>query len=436
MGITKRRVLLLILMLAALLFISAPALGVGETYVIPIHGDIDNGNWLFIQRAYNQALSYGASAIIFDIDTYGGYLDSAISITDLILASPLPTYCYVNTKAISAGSLIALAGETLLMAPGATIGAAEPRQRDNSPVDPKVVSLWAGKLAATAETRGKDGQIAKAFADADIRIEGLIGRGKLLTLSAAQAVEYEMADGLVSNRAELIEQYGLSAAVVEMEKNFQEKTGGLLSDPWISGILLTLGIAGIVIEVLTAGSFGLFGSVGLVSFALYFIGHFWVGNIGVGAILLFLVGLILIVLEIFVIPGFGITGILGILSVFASLVMASPNFNQAVLTLGGSLLAAILIIIITLRNKKTRKVWSKLILSHKLGTQEGYVSHDESLTAYVGKRGKALTILRPAGTAEIEGKRLDVVTLGEFIEANSGVEVVLVEGTRVVVRET
>jgi len=94
------------------------------------------------------------------------------------------------------------------------------------------------------------------------------------------------------------------------------------------------------------------------------------------------------------------------------------------------------IIVFTLRNKKTRKVWGKLVLSHKLDTEEGYVSHDTSLTAYVGKRGKALTILRPSGTADIEGRRLDVVTSGEFIEAGRGVEVILVEGTRVVVRET
>jgi membrane-bound serine protease (ClpP class) len=320
------------------------------------------------------------------------------------------------------------------MTPAATMGAAEPRLL-NTTADPKTVSFWAGKLTATAEARGRDGQIAAAFADADIEIEGLTERGQLVTLTASQALEYGMADGICANRAELIEAYDLSAAVVEMDKNFQEKTGGWLSDPWISAILLTLGIAGIVIEVLTAGSFGIFGTVGLISFARYFIGHFWAGNIGIGAIILFLVGLILIVLEIFVIPGFGITGILGILSVLASLAMASPNLTQAVLTLGGSLVAAILIIVFTLKNKKTRKMWGGLVLSHKLETSEGYSSHDDSLAAFVGKRGKALTTLRPAGTAEVEGRRLDVVTSGEFIEAGSGVEVVLGEGTRMVVRE-
>ena len=434
MGKLKRVSLWLTLLLTALLLASVPAFGAGATYVIPIHGDIDNGNLLFVERAYEEALLGGATAIIFDIDTYGGYIDSAIDIAELILNSSLPTYCYVNNKGLSAGSLIALAGETVLMSPGATIGAAEPRLF-NRTADPKVVSMWAGKLSAVAETRGRDGQIAAAFADADMEIEGLTERGQLVTLTAAQALEYKMADSICAGRAELIEEYGLPATVVETEKDFQENVGGWLSDPWISGILLTLGIAGIVIEVATAGSFGLFGAVGLVSFALYFIGHFWVGNIGVGAILLFLVGLILILLEIFVIPGFGVTGVLGILSVLTSLIMASPDFSQAVLTLSCSLIAAILIIIFTLKNKKTRKVWGKLILSHKMETKEGYVSHNDSLTAFGGKRGTALTTLRPAGTAEIEGKRLDVITSGEFIEAGSGVEVILVEGARVVVRE-
>lgn len=435
MSKTKRFLLMLALVFCALLTTGVPALAAGETYVIPIRGDIDNGNWRFIERAYREAQANGAEAIIFEIDTYGGYLDSAINITDLILASAIPTYCYVDNKAISAGSLIALAGETVVMTPGATIGAAEPRQWNNETADPKVVSMWAAKLSAVAQTRGRDGQIAAAFADADIVIEGLTEPGKLVTLTANQSLEYQMADIILVGRDALIAEYDLPAAVVEMEKNFQELVGGWLSDPWISGILLTVGIAGIVIELLTAGSFGVFGAVGVISFALYFVGHFWVGNIGFGAIILFLVGLTLIVLEIFVIPGFGVTGVLGILASLTSLVLASPNFTQAVLTLGGSLIAAIIVIVITLKNKKTRKVWSKLVLSHKLGTEEGYVSNDTSLAAYLGKRGKTLTTLRPAGTAEIEGRRLDVVTLGEFIAAGSTVEVVLVEGTRVVVRE-
>jgi len=430
----KRRALALLLIIGMLLQFSGAALAAGETYVIPIRGDIDNSNWLFIERAYKEAQNNKAAVIIFEIDTYGGYIDTAIKITDLIMASPIPTYCYVDSKAISAGSLIALAGETLLISPGGTIGAAEPRLLGQT-ADYKVLSMWKSKLSSVAEARGRDGQIAEAFADVDIFIEGLTEPGSLLTMTALQAVEYGMADGVCNSRAELIEEYGLPTAVVEMEKSFQEKSSGWLSDPWISGILLAIGIAGIVIELLTAGSFGLFGAAGLVSFALYFMGHFWAGNIGVGAILLFMVGLVLIVLEIFVIPGFGITGILGILAVLASLVLASPNFTQAMLTLGGSLAAAIIIILITLRNKKTRKLWGKLILSHKLETSEGYVSHDESLVMYQGKRGKALTTLRPAGTIDIEGRRVDVVTMGEFIEAGSAVEVILVEGMRVVVRE-
>ena len=436
MNILKRRTLWLLLILIALLLSSPVAFSAGETYVIPIHADeeIDNGTWLFVQRAHEEALEKGATAIIFEIDTYGGYLDAAINIADLILSSPVPTYCYVNTKAISAGSLIALAGEKLLMAPSATIGAAEPRLL-NQTADPKFISMWAGKLSAMAEARGRDAIIAAAFADADIEIEGLTERGQLVTLTAAQAVEYEMADGIYATRAALIEEYGLPTSVVVLEKGYRENVGGWLSNYWISGILLTLGIAGVVIEILTAGSFGLFGAVGLVSFALYFIGHFWAGNIGAGAILLFFVGLILLILEIFVIPGFGITGIMGILAVLTSLALAAPDFNQAVLTLSGSLAVALLIIFFTLKNKKTRKVWGKLILSHKLEAKEGYSSHDESLAVYTGKRGTALTTLRPAGAAEIDGKRLDVVTSGEYIEAGSGLEVLLVEGTRIVVRE-
>jgi len=408
-----------------------PAGGNFTTFVIPIEGTIDNGNLMFIERAYRDALNAGAGAIIFEINTYGGFVDAAISIKDLILHSPVPTYTFVNTRALSAGALIALAGENLIMASGATMGAAEP-QIFGERVDAKAMSMWVGQLYGAAEARGRNGQVAAAMADSDIVIEGLTEEGHLVTLTPLLAEEWGMVDNIFDTRHELLRYYGLDGPVVVASRTTQEHIAGWLSNPFVSSLLLVIGIAGIVIEIFTAGSFGIFGAVGIIGFVLYFMGNFMVGNIGMGAILLFGAGILLIAIEIFVLPGFGVVGIAGVLAILASLLMAAPTITQGVVTLAASLVVAALIIIITLKNKKTRKVWGRLALSY---TEQGYSSSEEKMADYLGQRGTAVTVLRPAGTAQIDGQRIDVVTGGEFINPGAALEVILVEGARIVVRE-
>ena len=156
---------------------------------------------------------------------------------------------------------------------------------------------------------------------------------------------------------------------------------------------------------------------------------------GIDAIVLLLVGIVLLILEAFVIPGFGIAGICGIIAILISLVVASPNPATAIWSVLIALVVAIAIIIFTLKNKKTRRVWRKLVLAEKTANDEGYITNDPSLLQYQGSKGTALTVLRPAGTALINGHRLDVVTSGEYINAGATVEVILVEGSRIVVRE-
>ncbi|NLI12411.1 MAG: hypothetical protein GX425_07260, partial [Peptococcaceae bacterium] len=81
-------------------------------------------------------------------------------------------------------------------------------------------------------------------------------------------------------------------------------------------------------------------------------------------------------------------------------------------------------------------MWYKLTLQNKQNSKDGYVAPAPELSLYAGKEGVALTPLRPAGSAEVEGHRLDVVTEGEFIRTGQRVKVIKVEGTRVVVKET
>src|SRR5690606_29200878 len=153
----------------------------GPVYVIPIEGTIDEGLAAFVERALGEARDGGAVAVLLEINTFGGRVDSATRIKDAVTAMPVPVVAFVTQRAWSAGALIALGARYVAMAPGTSIGAAEPR-----PADEKTISALRKEFEAAAEARGRDPLVAGAMVDADIEIEGLVEKGQVLTLSAQQ----------------------------------------------------------------------------------------------------------------------------------------------------------------------------------------------------------------------------------------------------------
>ena len=97
-----------------------------KVHVIPIHGEINRATKSFVRDALDDLNGKDVDAIIFDIDTYGGLINEASDIKDLIISTNIPTISYVNNKAGSAGVLITIASEKVVMAPNAMIGSAEP----------------------------------------------------------------------------------------------------------------------------------------------------------------------------------------------------------------------------------------------------------------------------------------------------------------------
>jgi len=425
---------ILILMILLGMFLPGLALGANDTvYVVTINGDIDKALITVVENAFQDAKELSAKRILVEIDTYGGYIDSAIQIKDIIMASPIPVTCCVANKAISAGSLIALAGNELLMAPGSVIGAAEPRI-GNEPADEKALSMWAAELSSTAESRGKNGEIAAAMADSSIVIEDLTEEDKLLTLTDTEAITQGIAEGSYLSREDALTLYGLEDAnIVVNQPTIQEKMGRFLTNPVVAPILLTVGIVGLLLEIITAG-FGAFGVLGILGILLYFGGGVMAGYAGWIAALLFIGGLVLIALEIFVVPGFGITGIAGIAALIGGIFSVSPSWEQAILSMTIAIVATVAVIAWSLKYKKTRKLWSRLILWGKEDKASGYVAPQAGLENLLGAKGTSVTPLRPAGTAIIHEKRVDVVTQGEFINTNVAIEVIEVEGMRVVVK--
>ena len=292
------------------------------------------------------------------------------------------------------------------------------------------------ELASAAEAQGRDPEIAMAFADRDMVIEGVVEEGKLLTLTTREALELGMVDYQVQNREELLDLFGLeNPRIINADPTTTERIARFLTNPLISPILLTLGIAGLAIEFLTAGGFGIFGLIGLGSLALFFTGFIVLGMSNWTVVLLFILGILLLIGEAFA-PGFGILGIGGLLSIIASIVLVSPSFEAALISLTVALIGTIILVPISFKFLAVRGVWQKLILGSKLGTEEGYVAAKKELADYINKEGVAINTLRPAGTMELEdGTRLDVVSSGDYIPKDSKVRVVKVEGNRIVVQK-
>ena len=120
---------------------------------------------LFIRRATKTAENAGAAAIIFEMNTYGGRLDSAEEITGVLNHATIPTYTFINTNAGSAGAMIALATKHIYMAPVSAIGAAAPVLPTGEDLPPtardKTVSYWSALMRGSATRNGHNPDIAK-----------------------------------------------------------------------------------------------------------------------------------------------------------------------------------------------------------------------------------------------------------------------------------
>jgi len=415
-------------------------------YVIPVEGVIDLGLAPFVERVLDEAAGGGAAAVILEIDTFGGRVDAAVQIRDALLRSKVKTVAFINKRAISAGALIGLAAETIVMADGGTIGAATPVQiglpgAPAQPVEEKTVSYMRKEFRATAESRKRPPELAEAMVDADVEIPGVIAKGKLLTLTTEEAVQHKLVDFRADNMERVLEFLGLADAEIRRaSETWAESLVRVLTHPLVSSILIAVGMLGIIVEIQSPG-FGVPGVIGLTSLALFLWGHWLVRLAGWEEVLLIGIGLILLVVEIFLLPGFGLFGALGIAALLGglglSLVGTGATWTVVFSALGQvalALLLAIALALVLLQFVPRLPFGRRLILETELPAEGGYVSSPESDRRWLGQRGAAGSTLRPAGIGHFDHERVDVVTDGEFIEAGEPIEVLRVEGNRIVVR--
>ena len=415
-------------------------------WVAPVEGVIDLGLAPFLQRVISEATEADAQAIVLEINTFGGRVDAAVLIRDALLDSTVPTIAFINKRAISAGALISLAAEKIAMAEGGTIGAATPVQigmpgAPAQPVAEKTVSYMRKEFRATAEKRGRPPLIAEAMVDGDVEIPEVIEKGKLLTLTTDEALEQQVIDFRANSLEAVLQSLHLGEATIHrVSEKGAESLVRFLTHPMVSSLLMTLGFLGILIELRVPG-FGLPGLVGLFSLGLFFWGHSLVHLAGFEELLLVALGLILLGLEIFLVPGFGVAGILGIVTLLGGLglsLVGSGASGDSMLMAAGqvalSILVAVVVALVLLRFLPRLPFGKRLVLDKELPAKEGYASGPEKDRRWLGNRGSAATDLRPAGIAHLSGERVDVVSEGEFISAGQPIEVVRIDGNRIVVR--
>lgn len=398
-----------------------------KVFIVPLNGVVNQGMESFLKRSIREAEEEKIQMLIFQIDTPGGEVNSAVKMSQEILDTPIPTISFIKNEAISAGVILAISSDKLIMTSIASIGAAETR-----PKEEKYISYWSSKLRAAAEKTGRDEQLVAAMADEDIEIPGVKKKGKILTLTAKEAKKLALADNLAESLDELLAMEELTnAAIIMKQPNPAEKLAQITTNPFIAPIILTIGIVGILIEFFTPG-FGLPGFIGLITFSLFFGANILAGAAQYWILGLFLLGILLLVIEMFI-PGFGIFGIMGIISIFSSIVLAFPSVELAIKSVIAASIASFVILFIVFKYIIKTPVFGKIILATKQDKSHGYVASKIKKDNYIGKTGIALTSLRPVGVGIFGKEKLDVITEGDFISKGEKIEIVKVEGTKIIV---
>ena len=410
-----------------------------QVWVIPIETQITAATAQFVKSRVEQANEAQPLALVFYLDTPGGALTAMIDIADTLLQRvQVPTIAVVE-NAFSAGALIAMSAEQVAMLPGSSIGAATAiNGLTGEKASEKINSAVREKFRSVAEARGRNAEVAEGMVSERVEVPGLSTDTELITLSAAGAVEYGVADLQAQNLNDALEQLGYGGVeTTRLEPNFAERIGTSLGNPLIAAALLVVGIGGILIEVFTPG-FGIPGILGLLALVVFGMGAFVATPAGGIDLALIFGGVLLLLLEALVIPGFGVAGILGLAAIVIAVVRIFPNPAQLAAVLSyTAIFGAVLVVAFfwLLPNSRFTRIFA---LSTRLDNEPGTDPERARLVAsydYLkGQQGVATTDLRPAGVARLGNERVDVVTEGNYISNGSAVEVLRVEGTRVVVR--
>ncbi|MEA3210720.1 MAG: hypothetical protein QOE70_3777 [Chthoniobacter sp.] len=439
-----------------LLLAPARAAEPGPVVVVPLKTDVSEAQFYFLRRALKEAERQGASAFVIDMETNGGEIGAAINNMDALLKTRVPTFTYINPRALSAGALIALATQKIYMAPTGVIGAAAPVMGGGEDLPKtmadKTVSAMSAMARAAAGKNGHNPDLADAFISKqrELKIGEIVVHkaDSLLTLSAQEAARvYDgkplLAAGIADSLEEMLKKAGLTGPVQTMVPSGFEQVAFWITA--LAPLFLLGGIVGAYIEFKTPG-FGLPGLLSACCFLVFFTGHYLAGLAGweVGA--LFVVGLLLVLGELLLHPGTVVPGVVGALLMIGALLWAmidrypgepflpsTAMLVRPLVNLAAAFFLALLVGWWLSKYLPRTSFYHRIVLATTVHGSPSPAVVAHAAPVQIGQSGTARTMLRPAGKAEIGGQTVDVITQGDFIDPGSDVRVVALDGLRVVV---
>ena len=435
-----------------------------KVFVLNIKQEIGPSAWRHTQKAFAKAKEKNSDILLIHMNTYGGAVDAADSIRSKILNSNIPVYVFIDNNAASAGALISVACDSIYMCEGAKIGAATVVTQTGEKAPDKYQSYMRATMRSTAEAKAKDTLIidgdtvikwrrnpiiAEAMVDEDIYIKDIIDSTKILTFTTNEAIENNYCEAKVESIDELLKHTGISDYIIEeYEPDLIESVIGFLVNPVIHSLLIMLIIGGLYFELQSPGiGFPLAASI--IAAVLYFAPLYLEGMAQNWEIIIFVAGVILIALEIFVVPGFGVTGISGIVFVIAGLTLSLIDnniFEYNTFEYGVKVVFeafALVIISLTLSFVLSIFLGKKLLQSTSLNQfvlkksqniDEGYIAVKVK-NKIIGNTGKAITDLRPSGKIMVNNEVYDAISEFGYIEKNKEIIVSRFETGQAYVKE-
>ena len=420
------------------------------------------------------------TVIVIEMNTFGGRVDSALEMVDaLISVKNAQTIAFVTDKAISAGALISLACNQLVMKISTTIGDCAPitfSQEGPKMLGEKFQSPLRAKFRTLARRNGYPAVLAEAMVSVDMEVyrvklddklvymdaqayqdlgkerraritskETVVAKGELLTMDDNEARDLGFSSMSVAGFEEMLKQLKLAdRPVTRIERSWSEDLVSLIGK--LSPVLILIGLGSLFTEIKAPG-FGVPGVVGILCLSLVFFNQYLVGLADYTELLIVVTGLVLMGFELFVFPGFGIAGIAGIICITAGLLLSLQDFvipdpdlpwekkilMDNMISVLSSVLGSFLFALFILRYVFPRL--SKTVQGPYLATTLGDARLNLPTTTSLrpGQTGTAITPLRPSGKADIDGEPYDVVTQGDFVPAGTKIRVTKIKGTKIVV---
>lgn len=456
---------------------------------IQIQGPIDTVKKSYLSRRIEQARQERVNLIFFQIDSPGGIETAADSIADTIVGiKDMKTVAFVDDRALGVSSLVALACNDIVFRKGAKLGDISQilTGRNSEPVElaPSQIEALTKRAVDFARQKGHSTAVARAMVDRQAvvvqavdsktgapafvlqsQIDAEPGRyldaqvrwraGNFLTVKADDENEAFGLGQVVKDTEEFKALYGLRGKAIRIDgPTWVDSLVTILTDPFVSWVLLFVGLFMLVLELKLPG-IGLPAITSSLAFLLFFWSHYLSGTADQLEIILFLVGLVCVALELFVFPGFGVFGMSGILLILTSIVMASHTFiwptqEYEYREMGYTLLqvtAAMVAVgggaVVLARYFPSLPLFNRLVLKPEPWSGASVedpavkppVEGFDSFAYLIGETGRTTTVLRPTGKARFGEMLIDVTADGFFIEPDSLVEVIDVQGSRVIVKQ-